>query len=151
LTTPTPLSYNRSVGIYEENRRDDVAELKDLLVDRAQLDQKLLAEVLVPFVGIDPRTAEIVPMEGWMKLSPDAKILVFLLARKAMAAMPEVEIAAEGAAPKEIERDAGVKGGTLRPKLVRLKKEGILAQDPEGRYFVPTHAVGRARNLIQEA
>jgi len=128
-----------------------MAELKDLLVDRAQLDQELLAEVLLPFVGIDARTAQIVPVEGWMKLSPEAKILVFLLARKAMMALPEVDISVEGAAPKEIENDAGIKGGTLRPKLVRLRAEGVLSQDAEGRYFVPTHAVLRAKNLIQEA
>ena len=128
-----------------------MAELRDLLVDRAELDQQLLAEVLAPFVGIDGQRAEVVPGEGWTRLAPDAKILVFLLARKAMVALPEVDVSVEGAAPKEIERDAGIKGGTLRPKLVRLRKEGLLAQDDDGRYFVPTHAVHRAKSLIEEA
>jgi DNA-binding IclR family transcriptional regulator len=92
----------------------------------------------------------VVPTQGWARLSPDAKILVFLLARKAMVALPDVALAIEGAAPREIERDAGIKGGTLRPKLVRLRKEGLLAQDDEGRYYVPTHAVLRAKTLVEE-
>jgi hypothetical protein len=122
--------------------------LEDLLIDRAELDRGLLAEVLAPLVGIDRNTSEVVPMEGWNGLSAEGKVLVFLLARKAMAALPGVRMESEGAMPREIEEATGVKGGTLRPKLARMKARGLVSQDRAKRYFVPTHAVLRVKELI---
>lgn len=126
-----------------------MAELEDLLVDRAKLDRKLLTEVLAPFIGIDAEAKEVVPQSGWGRLGPDAKILVYLLARKAMRAMKSVGLEVEAAAAKEIEAATGVKGGTLRPKLIKMKTDGMLAQDKSKRYFVPTHAVLRAKEEIE--
>jgi hypothetical protein len=126
-----------------------VAELKDLLVDRSKLDEALLAGLLGPYIGIDPERREVVPMEGWTRLGLEGKILTYLLARKAMHSMSEVGLEIEAAAAKEIETATGVKGGTLRPKLIRMKGDGLLTQDGERRYFIPTHAVIRIQPLIE--
>lgn len=128
-----------------------MAELKDLLVNRAQMDEALLAGLLSPFLGIDGERAEIVPMEGWTRLSIEGKVLAYLLARKAMASMEEVRLEIEAALPKEIEAATGVKGGTLRPKLVRMKSSGLLSQDNARRYFVPTHAVVRVKPILERS
>ena len=128
-----------------------MSDLEDLLVDRAELDRALLSALLGAYVGIDAATGGIVPKEDWIRLGPDAKVLVYLLARKAMVALEAVELQDEGALPKEIELRTGVKGGTLRPKLVRMKSEGILAQDDAKCYFVPTHAILRAKEAIEKA
>ncbi len=122
-----------------------MSELEELLIDRAELDKNLLAEVLLPYIGIDAGRREIVPREGWRRLSGEAKILVFLLGRKAMVAMNAIDM--EGALPQEIERRTGVKGGTLRPKLRSMRSDGLLAQEGSN-YFVPTHALHRAKDLI---
>ena len=127
-----------------------MARLEDLLVSRAELDESLLTEVLAAYVGIDAETREVVPQPGWTRLGPDAKILVYLLARKAMQAMESVDLEVEGAAPKEISESTGVKGGTLRPKLVKMKGEGVLTQDGAKRYSVATHAVLRAKEIIMK-
>lgn len=125
-----------------------MADLQDLLVDREELDRKLLAEILRPYVGIDAVRQEIVPKEDWRGLNSEAKALVFLLARRAMVAMPEVPLEVEGALPREITAETGVKGGTLRPKLRAMAREGLLSQDSSGRYLVPTYAVLRAKKVI---
>lgn len=127
-----------------------MAELKDLLVNRAELDRQLLAELLAPYIGIDAERREVVPMARWGDLSPEGKTLVFLLARKAMCALPEVDLNVEAAPPKEIEAGTGVKGGTLRPKLGKMMAQGILRQDAAKGYFIPTHAVHRAKQIIEE-
>ena len=126
-----------------------MADLEDLLVDGAELDRALLSELLAAYVGIDAAATGIVPKQGWAGLGPDAKVLVYLLARKAMVALDAVDLEIEGALPKEIEESTGVKGGTLRPKLAGMKNEGVLAQDGAKRYFVPTHAVLRAKAKIE--
>ena len=128
-----------------------MADLEDLLVDAAQLDRALLSELLGAYVGIDAAAAGVVPKEGWARLNSDLKILVYLLARKAMVALDAVDLEVEGALPKVIEEHTGVKGGTLRPKLVRMKGEGLLSQDEGKGYFVPTHAVLRVKEQIETA
>jgi hypothetical protein len=128
-----------------------MAELKDLLVNRARMDEALLAELLSPFLGIDAERMEVVPMEGWVRLSIEGRVLAYLLARKAMASMEEVRLEVEAASPKDIEAATGVKGGTLRPKLVRMKASGLVSQDNARRYFVPTHAVVRIKPIIERS
>lgn len=125
-----------------------MADLKDLIVNRQELDQQLLAEVLMPYVGIDPDRQEVVPKEGWRNLRPASRVLIVLLARKAMCAMPEVALEDEGMSSKALEEATGVRGGTLRPTLSRLKNKTLVAQDGQRRYYVPTHAVLAARAAI---
>lgn len=125
-----------------------MAELKDLLVDKEELDKGLLADLLLPFVGIDIHSGQMVPKEGWEKLNVDQKILVNALTRKAAMSMPEVDLVREAAAAKEIEAATGIKGGTLRPRLVALKDIGLLRQDKDRNYFAPTPAVLQIGKII---
>jgi hypothetical protein len=125
-----------------------MGDLNELLVDREELDRGLLAETLLPLIGIDRNTLDVVPKPGWNALSAEGKIIVYLLARKAMVAMPDLSLDVEGALPQEIERNTGVRGGTLRPRLREMLADALLAQDSAGRYFVPVHAVLRARESI---
>ena len=124
-------------------------ELEELLVNREELDRQLLAEVLLPFVGIDPARKEIVPKEAWSGLNAEGKILIVLLTRKAMYAMPEVGIGVEGLASKEVEVATGVKGGTLRPTLTRMKKKGLISQDGQKRYYIPGTSVLAVKSAVR--
>ena len=126
-----------------------MAELKDLLVNRGELDEQLLTEVLLPLVGIDPSTMEVVPREGWRKLKPEGKILTVLLARKAMCAMSEIALEVEGLASKDLQKATGVKGGTLRPTLTRMKDKGLIMQDSRKLYSVPVTAVLTAKEVLR--
>lgn len=127
-----------------------VPGLNDLLIDRVQLNEELLHDVLLPVVGIDGERQEIVPKAPWSVLSPDAKILVFCLGRKAMATIPSIALEVEGVHPKEIEEGTGVPGGTLRPKLRLFRSQGLLTQDTEGRYYIPTHAVTEVSEVLKD-
>jgi hypothetical protein len=124
--------------------------LEDLLVDRVQLNEELLRSLLLPYVGIDGERQEIVPKATWVSLSAEQKILILLLARKAMSVLPSIALQNEGASPKEIEGATGVPGGTLRPKLRNLKGLKVLAQDKDGGYFVPTHALSQMPDWLKE-
>ena len=122
--------------------------LSDLLVDRARLDEELLVTTLRNLVGIDKETLEIVPGERWSSLNSQQLVVAVLLTRKAMYAMPEVEVESEGLSSSELEVATGLKGGTIRSALKRLKDKTVVAQDPKGRYYVPTPAVPRAVETI---
>ena len=122
-------------------------ELSDLLVDRGQLDQELLANTLGPFVGIDGNRHEIVPGEGWTSLGGPGLVIAVLLGRKAMMTL-ELGVEVEGLPTKELEESTGLKGNTIRPTLSRLKDQGLVRQDAQGRYYIPTASVPRACEVI---
>ena len=72
-----------------------MAELRDLLVSGRDMDEALLTSVLKPLIAIDEESCEIRPKAGWRKASNDAKVLAYLVARKAMRAL-SVGLAGEG-------------------------------------------------------
>ena len=123
--------------------------LEKLLVRAEDLNRDLLGRVLEGRVRIDADTGRIVPGQGWAKLSPRRRILLYLLARKAATALG---ILAEGetAGPKVVETDTGVKAGTVRRSLRELLDEGLLAQDAKRGYYVPPYALEQVSALITE-
>jgi len=122
--------------------------LEDLLVDPHAIDRELLATVLKPFVFVEKGTGTIRFTPGWHRLPAAGKVLAYLLARKAVVALGLA--GKEGVVPKQIERDAGIKGGTLRPALKKLCGEGLADRDADG-YKVPNHAVELAKTMLERA
>jgi DNA-binding IclR family transcriptional regulator len=75
------------------------------------------------------------------------KILVYLLARKAMVALG-FDLGAEGAAASAIALAIDVSQDTVSPGLRKMHKEGILEQAKDSKYFVPNHAVVRIKGMF---
>ncbi|MEW6276077.1 MAG: hypothetical protein AB1556_13340 [Bacillota bacterium] len=111
-------------------------KLEDLLFDPNQVDKEVLAEILLPYIGIEKDSGKITFKDEWGKLSNKHKVLVYLLARKALVVMQIVKQEEEAQGPAEIEARTGIKGGSLRPSLMGLRREGLVDQCSEG-YFVP--------------
>lgn len=124
-----------------------MAELEELVVSGEELDKKLVAEILAPYVRLDKDKCTIRPTEGWMQLSEEEKILVYLLARKAMIAL-NFELTVEGATPTEVVQATGVKKGTAHPALRRLLDNRFLEQSEDGRYSVPNYAIPRIKSML---
>lgn len=80
------------------------------------------------------------------KLNSKQKVLVFLLARLALATHnPEFSA---GLLPKEIEVEADLPGGTVRPKLTELMDDRIIARDSDGKYLVKS--IERAEEVLED-
>jgi hypothetical protein len=127
-----------------------MAELTDLIVNGEELDKKLVAEILAPYVRLDKDKHTIRPTEGWTQLSEEQKILVYLLARKAMVAL-SFDLAAEGATASEVVQDTGVKKGTAHPALRKLLVDDrLLEQSEHKRYSVPNYAIPRIKSMLSE-
>ena len=116
----------------------------EALVVRSEggLDRELVAGILSPYVRLDKDARDIRPLEAWLGLGTDLKILVYLLARKAMVILG-FRLEAEGATASEVARNAQLKQGTVNPALRKMRAEGILDQATNRRYFVPNGAVER--------
>jgi hypothetical protein len=126
-----------------------MAELEDLIVSGEELDKKLVAEILAPYVQLDKDKCTIRPTEGWMRLSEGQKILVYLIARKAMIAL-SFNLLIEGATASEVVQDTGVKKGTAHPALRKLLGERLLEQSKDNRYIVPNYAIPQIRSMLAE-
>ena len=113
--------------------------LRELLVDKDQLDRELLSKVLKDYLRIDQDSHTVRFTVMSEELTVDDKIIIFLLARKAMMAMELSH--SESSKPGEIEKATAIKGGTLRPKLKKMYDKRLIDKDEGGGYFVPDHSV----------
>ena len=122
-------------------------KLEDLVVSGKDTNRELVGTLLAPFVRLDRDDCSIQPQSKWANLGASDRILVYLLARKAMQAL-EFALDREQATPKEISAATGVKRGTVAPTVRKLLSENLLAQ--KGRaYLVPNHALESIRQRLQ--
>ena len=128
-----------------------MTELEDLIVSGAELDKKLVTEILAPYIQLDKDKCTIRPTKGGSELSNDQKVLVYLVARKAMAALDDFTLDVEGATASEVVADTGVKSGTAHPALRKLlKNKRLIDQSRDKRYFIPNHAIPQIKSLLFE-
>ena len=122
--------------------------LEALVVGKTKLDRELVASILSPYVRLDKDTHNIHPLEAWLGLGSDLKILVYLLARKAMVLL-RFGLEAEGATASEVARDTHLKLSTVNPILRKMRAEGILVQATDRRYFVPNESIERIEEIFK--
>lgn len=122
-------------------------ELEALIVSGKELDQKLVAGLLRPYLRLDKDECSIRPIEGWNGLRASMKILIYLLARKAMVAL-KFEIQEESTSVTEVVRDTGVKEGTVKPALRKMLSDRLIAQSKDKKYFVPNYSIEKVKMLL---
>lgn len=123
-------------------------QLDDLFVSGKEVDQELVVKILTPFLRIDKDSCSIVPSERWLELSNELKVLLFLVARKAMK-LRGLAIDYEGALPAELEKETGLKGGSIRPRLKDLFERKIINRTEDARYFVPNYSLTKIKIIIE--
>ncbi len=122
-------------------------KLDSLFVSGKELDEELLVNILSPFLKIDQDSGSMVPNERWLKINNEMKIILYLVSRKARM-VHKLKIDNEGANPLEIEKDTGIKGGSLRPKLKTLLEQKIVDKADNSRYYVPNYSLIRVKSII---
>ena len=122
-------------------------ELEDLLVDGKEMDKKLVAELLSPYVKIDKNTREIRPLGAWNDASANVKILIYLLARKAMIALG-LNLDEEAATNSQIINDTGIKKGTVHPAVRQLYSDKIIEQTKGKKYYVPNYSIEKVKSMM---
>ena len=123
--------------------------LADLLIDGRELDRELVGAVLRPYLRIDRHTAEVIPLPAWDAAPTEVRVLLYLLARRAMRALDLPPVAGAAASPVQIARATGIPGGSVRPALKRLLRAGVVAKPDRVGYIVPNYAMSRVREYIR--
>lgn len=110
--------------------------LEELYTDSGQVDQGALLLILKPLIRLHRDTGTVIFTQAGMNLSANKKILLLLLAKKALYLLGAIP--SEFLAPKEVKLEFGknIPHGTIDATLKRFLERGPLkAQD--GKYFIP--------------
>ena len=126
-----------------------MSALEELVVDAREIDRELVGTFLKPYLRIDGPTHGIIPQPAWGEVPNEARVLLYLVARKAMIAL-NLGLPQEGASPAEIERATGIPGGSVRPALRRLLKARLVERELETGYLVPNYAMLKARGYVRQ-
>src|SRR5215213_4099765 len=110
-----------------------MATLEELVVDAREIDRELVATFLRPYLRIDSSSSGIIPMPAWAEVPNEARVVLYLVARKAMRALGLLE--EEAGSPLEIERATGIPGGSVRPALKRLLKARLVTREVGAGYI----------------
>lgn len=137
-----------TAGSAKEGGRAMVTALDELVIDARDLDREMVATLLRPYLRIDRASGEVIPLEPWDHAPNEVRVLLYLLARRAMYALG---VTSEGcaASPVAIERSTGIPGGSVRPALKRLLKARVVAKQDGTSYIVPNYAMSRVRDYIR--
>lgn len=125
-------------------------KLEDLVISGKEIDQSLVTEILAPYLRLDKDTCSIRPTAEWDSFSNKAKVMLYLIARKAMKAL-DFALESEEASPSDIAKETGMKRGSVFPTVRELSADRLIEQTRKlGGYLVPNHALQRIRSMIQE-
>ena len=123
-------------------------QLDKLVVSGTELDKELLGTLLFPFVRLDKDDSSVRPASRWKDLNQQQRILVYLLARKAMVNLPNFNVDEEAAAPILIGEMTGA-GNSARGQLTSLRKKKLVDRTRTGKYYVPNYALEAVKEIIK--
>lgn len=128
--------------------KDSTDPIEELIVSSETIEgekRRILVDLLKPHVRLDPDTGAIHFLKYPPDLLPKHQVLVYLMAKLALAAYKPAYKAS--AKPKEISDATRLPGGTVRPALRRMLDERVIAQGEEG-YFFEAFGLGAATAIL---
>lgn len=129
---------------------DNVDPIDELIVSSEVVEganRRLLVDLIKPHVRIDPETGSIHFLKYPPDLSAKQHILVYLMAKLALASRKPSYSPAAG--PKEIQESTRLPGGTVRPRLRGFLEEHVISQGEEG-YFFEALGLVAAKALLSD-
>lgn len=129
--------------------KSEEKKLEKLFVDEETISEEILYDLLEPYIRFSKKTNEIIPTDNFINLKNELKILITLIAIKALFMLNKREN--DKVSPKELEKLTSLKGNTIRPILKRLYDQRIILKDAKGKYFVPPTSISIIRNLLKES
>lgn len=124
--------------------------LRDLIKSSAQLSVELIEGILKNRVDLIKETKSVrIVRELNRKLDNKTKVLLYLTGKAAWGYIDQKEYRLK---PRDIQKDLFMKGGTLRPILMNLKKEHLINFDRrKGGYQITDFGIYKLEELLKQA
>ena len=131
----------------DKNNDNPLNELFTDLV--SQVDPTVLTALVKPYLRINRDTKNVIFTPKGMKLTANNKIILFVLARKVMYILKEVE--SEMIAPREIKDELGINipAGTIDAGLKRLSEKGPL-KGQDAKYYIPDFNFSQVEEIFRK-
>jgi len=122
------------------------APLKKLYTDDNDIDAGALFDLLSPFVKINKTSKNIIFLDDAHNQPVKNKILLFLLAKKALFLLGDAET--DRVKPSVITEETGIPRGSILPglKALREQKGGNLLSSQNGEYYISSYQVTKIKN-----
>jgi hypothetical protein len=104
--------------------------LDEIFVDSEDMDRELIANILRLYVQIGDEAGQLYPTDEYAELKAEAKVLIALVARRAMAERDVVDSAVLSVS--DLSSLSNVKEGTVKPNVRSLAEEGLIRDDDDG-------------------
>ncbi len=124
--------------------------LDELYTDsKSQIEPAALAAILKPFLRINRENKTLLFTPAGIKLTANNKIILFLLARKAMHLQGFID--SDVVAPKEIKAELvrEIPSGTIDVGIKRLSEKGPL-KGRDGKYFIPDFNFSQVEEIFSK-
>lgn len=119
--------------------------LDDIFTNEQEVDPKMLAEILRPFVKINVESNAVIFTEEGFSLPVTHKVLLFLVVRKALKFRNKVDL--EEVSPAEIISETGLKTGSVHPALKFLREKGLV-MSKNGKYFLANYQLIKIKSMF---
>lgn len=121
--------------------------LEELYVDKDEIDRERLSAALEGIIGIDKETAE-PAFQDFHELNNKNKVISYLLFRRTLLALEEIEESELGVSPGYISDMTGIPKSTITAYKSTMS---VLEMDEDiGGYYIPAHAINSAIEIIEE-
>ena len=120
--------------------------LKKLLTDDNDINAEDLFELLSPFIKINKTSKNIIFLDSTLKHSLKNKLLLFLLGKKVLFLLGEIET--DRVKPKDIIEETGISKGSVLPTLKILKEakgNNLITSDSVG-YYITSYQVSKIKS-----
>jgi hypothetical protein len=120
--------------------------LKKLFTDDDNVDTNDLFDLLSPFVRLNRTTKNIIFLDAIHNQTTKNRLLVFLLAKKALFLLGETEN--DKVKPQTIVEETGIPRGSVLPGLKSLRepKGGNLVSSKRGEYFISSYQISKIKS-----
>lgn len=107
--------------------------LKNLYVDKDEVDRMRLFHSLKTYIGIDKGTGDPVFLEKYYELKDNEKIIIYLLYRKAAKALGELKDI--GMSIRDLSNELNMDYDSVKERVDEIS--GIERDKNKGRYYIP--------------
>lgn len=116
--------------------------LRGLFTDDADVDVNDLFNILAPHVKITKKDHRIIFIDHAETLPLKGKVLLFLLAKKVLFFMQELE--SDHVSPKTIIEETSIPRGSVLPNLKGLRDDGLVTSE-NGEYYITPYQITKIK------
>lgn len=119
--------------------------LKQLFTDDNDINANELFDLLSPFIKINKSDKSIIFLDSALKHSLKNKIILFLLAKKVLFLLKEIET--DRVRSTDIIKETGIPKGSVNPTLKLLKEtkgSSLVTSDKDG-YYITSYQVSKIK------